>query len=165
MKQHPCGRGPSWSAVAAATALEFLHFAMTVPREADKPSRRKNFTGSRIEITGARILEGELGDRGDYFVGLCLNVGRPTSEVNHIVQRVQRLFAARHGDFTDGHSSNFLEDDFHLRSGFYARARKLVDSPFQSIFPLEVEVQPLDVARIVDPDQDHAIVRIREGDD
>ena len=70
----------------------------------------------------------------------------------HPVQRVQRLFAARHGDSTDGHSSNFLEDDFHWRSGFYARAGKLVDSPFQSILPLEVEVQTLDVARIVELD-------------
>ena len=103
-------------------------------------------------MSGASILEGELGDQGDYFVGLCLNVGRPSPQVNHIVQRVQRLFAARHGDSTDGHSSNFLEDDFHRRSGFYARAGKLVDSPFQSILPLEVEVQTLDVARIIELD-------------
>jgi hypothetical protein len=105
-----------------------------------------------MEITGAGILEGELGDQGDYFVGLCLNVGRPSPQVNHIVQRVQRLFAARHRDSTDGHSSNFLEDDFHRRSGFYARAGKLLDSPFQSILPLEVELQALDVARIIELD-------------
>jgi hypothetical protein len=55
------------------------------------------------------------------------------------------------------------EDDFHRRSGFYARAGKLVDSPFQSIHPLEVEVQTLDVARIIDLDEDHAIVRVRKG--
>jgi hypothetical protein len=91
-----------------------------------------------------------LGDQGDYFVGLCLNVRRPSPQVNDIVQRVQRLFAARHGD--SSHSSNFLEDDFHRRSGFYARAGKLVDSPFPSILPLEVEVQTLDVARIVELD-------------
>jgi len=48
--------------------------------------------------------------------------------------------------------SNFLKDDFHRRSGFYARAGKLVDSSFPSIFPLKVEVQPLDVARIVELD-------------
>jgi hypothetical protein len=81
-----------------------------------------------------------LGDQGDYFVGLHLNVGRPAPQVNHIVQRVQRLFAARHGDSADGDSSNFFEDDFYWRSGFYARAGKLVDSPLQSILPLEVEV-------------------------
>jgi|SRR5271157_4591595 len=72
-------------------------------------SRRKTITGSKIEITGAGILEGELSDQGDYFVGLCLNVGRPSPQLNHIVQRVQRLFAARHGD--SSHSSKFLEDD------------------------------------------------------
>ena len=93
-----------------------------------------------------------MGYQGDYFVGLCLNVGRPSPQANHIVQRVQRLFAARHGDSTDGHSSNFLENDFYWRSGFYARAGKLVDSPFRSILPLEVEVQTLDVARIVELD-------------
>jgi len=91
-----------------------------------------------------------LGDQGDYFVGLRLNVGRPSPLVNQIVQGVQRLFAARHGD--SSHSSNFLEDDFYWRSGFYARAGNLVDSPFQSILPLEVEVQTLDVARIVELD-------------
>ena len=99
--------------------------------------------------TGASISGGELGDQGDYFIGLCLNVGRPSPQVNHIVQRVQRLFAARHGGSTGGHSSNFLEDHFYWRSGFYARAGKLVDSPFQGILPLEGEVQPLDVARVV----------------
>ena len=70
------------------------------------------------EITGAKILEGELGDQGDYFVGLCLNVGRASPQVNHIVQCVQRPFAARHGDSTDGHSSNFLEDDLDRRRCF-----------------------------------------------
>jgi hypothetical protein len=40
-----------------------------------RPPRRKDFPGSKIEIAGAGILEGELGDQGDYFVGLCLNVG------------------------------------------------------------------------------------------
>jgi len=130
-----------------------VYLAAAYLRQGDLPSsRRKGFTGSKIEITGARILEGELDDQGDYFVGLCLDVGRPSPQVNHIVQRVQRLFAARHGDFTDGHSSNFLEDDFHRRSGFYARAGKLVDSPFQSILPLEVEVQTLDVAPIIELD-------------
>ncbi len=121
--------------------------------------------GSKIEITGASILEGELGDQGDYFVGLCLNVGRPSPQVNHTVQRVQRLFAARHGDSADGYSSNFLEDDLHRRSGVYARTGKLVDSPFQCILPLGVEVQALDVARIVYADEDCTIVGVREGGD
>ena len=93
-----------------------------------------------------------MGDQGDYFIGLGLNVGRPSPQVNHVAQGVQRLFAARHGDSTNGHSSNFLEDDFHWRSGCYARAGKLVDSPFQGILPLEVEVQTLEVARIIEVD-------------
>ena len=100
------------------------------------------------ELTRALIRE--LGDQRYYFRGLCLNVGRPSPQVNNIVQRVQRLFAARPGD--SSHSSNFLEDDFHWRSGLYARAGKLVDSPFQSILPLEVEVQTLNVARVVELD-------------
>jgi len=90
-----------------------------------------------------------LGDQGDYFVGLCLNVGRPSPQVNDIVQRVQRRFAACHGDSSDSHSSNVVEDDFHWRSGFYARADELVDSSFPSISPLKVEVQTLDVGRII----------------
>jgi hypothetical protein len=81
-------------------------------------SRLKDSTGLKVEITGAGILEGELGDQGDYFVGLCLNVGRPSLQANHIVLRVQRLFAARHINSTDGHSSNFLKDDLDRRRCF-----------------------------------------------
>ena len=65
-------------------------------------------------------IEGGSGHQGDYFVRLRLNVGGPLPQVNHIVQHIQRLFAARDGDSTDGHSSNFLEDDLHRRGRFYA---------------------------------------------
>jgi len=83
----------------------------------------------------------ELGDQGDYFIGLRLNVGRPPPQVNHIVQRVQWLFAPRHGDSTDGQSSNFLGVNLHRWwHGFYACAGKLVNSPFQDILTLQVEL-------------------------
>ncbi len=91
-----------------------LYTAAASFRQSDYTSgTRKDFTGSKIEVTGASILEGELGDQGDYFVGLCLNVGRPSPQVNHAVQRVQRLFAARHGDSSDSHSSNVVEGDLY----------------------------------------------------
>ena len=76
------------------------------------------------------MLEGESGDQGDYFVGLCLNVGRPSPQVNHIVERVQRPFATRQGNSTDGHSSNFLEGDLDRRRCFVRiLLRTISDSP------------------------------------
>ena len=54
------------------------------PDKHEATIRRRDFTGPKSETTGAGILEGELGDQGDDFVGLGLNVRRPSPQVNHI---------------------------------------------------------------------------------
>lgn len=53
--------------------------------------------------------------------------------VNDIIHHIDWLFAARHGDFTDGESANLLKGDLDGRCRIYSCAGKLVDSSFATV--------------------------------